>query len=85
MSDETPDDDTTPEPAPDAPLAPPQLRVVRGEPDAEQLAALLAVVAATGGGEEPAAPPARGRWADPAAFSREVGRPGPGGWRAAGR
>ncbi|MHA3703654.1 acyl-CoA carboxylase epsilon subunit [Jatrophihabitans sp. YIM 134969] len=64
----------------------PALRVVRGEPDAEQLAALLAVVAASGGGDDAPAPaPKRGRWADPAAFTRSSWRPGPGGWRAAGR
>ena len=58
----------------------PLLRVVRGEPTPEQLAALIAVVSArTAGGEEPEpAPPSR--WARP-----QLRRPlphGPGAWRA---
>ena len=70
----------------DASTTTPALRVVRGEPDAEELAALLAVVTAGGGcDDDPAGAPRRGRWADPAAVTRAAWRPGPGGWRAAGR
>nr|WP_285501840.1 acyl-CoA carboxylase epsilon subunit [Actinokineospora sp. NBRC 105648] len=61
----------------------PLLRVVRGTPDAAELAALTAVVLAAGssGGEaaEPAAPNA---WADRAAAVRRPLAHGPGAWRA---
>ena len=63
---------------------PPFLRVVRGEPTAEELAALVAVLAARGaGGAGGAGAPPRPRsaWADPAARLREPLRPGPSGWR----
>jgi hypothetical protein len=61
----------------------PRLRVVRGEPSPEQLAALVVVLAARGGGDGP--PPDRRprRWAD---RSRAIGaplRPGRGAWSAA--
>ena len=65
----------------------PQLRVVRGEPTPEELAVLTAVVTAAvsgGAGDEPA-PPARGRWNDPARQHRRPLLQGPGGWRAAVR
>jgi hypothetical protein len=58
---------------------PPFLRVVRGEPTAEELAVLVAVLAA-----RPAAvaAPVRPRpaWSDPARRLR-VARPGAGAWR----
>lgn len=61
----------------------PLLRVVRGNPDDAELAALTAVVAglASGGG---AAEPAQRRslWGDPAASMPRIGQPGPGAWRA---
>ncbi|WP_253866138.1 acyl-CoA carboxylase subunit epsilon [Prauserella halophila] len=63
------------------------LRVVRGEPDDTELAALTAVVAglAAGdggkGGEGGDAPP-RSRWADRAALVHAPPAPGPGAWRA---
>jgi hypothetical protein len=61
----------------------PFLRVVRGEPTAEELAALAAVLAARAAG---AAPPPRRRsvWAEPAARLRRPLRPGPGAWRRSG-
>ena len=61
------------------------LRVVAGNPSAEELAVLTAVVSAAGSGG--AAPPAvrRGRWNDPAAAHRRAWQPGPGGWQAATR
>jgi len=61
------------------------LRVVRGEPTPEELAALTAVVSAAGSGSADAAPepPRRGRWSDPAGTHRQPWRHGPGGWRAA--
>ena len=59
--------------------SPPLLRVVRGNPTPEELAALIAVVSTRGGAvEEPA--PARSLWAAPAL--RRPLSPGPGAWRA---
>ena len=60
----------------------PLLRVVRGEPTAEELAALVAVLAARSAAAA-APPPARPRsaWADPARRLGVAGRPGPGAWR----
>lgn len=57
----------------------PLLRVVRGEPTAEELAALVAVVAARAAAEPPPEPP-RSAWADPARrlFAPRVG---PDAWR----
>ena len=63
---------------PDSPL----LRVVRGEPTAEELAALVAVVTAratAGGGGGPAR---RTAWNDPARLVRTAVHVAPGGWRA---
>lgn len=63
----------------------PWLRVVRGNPDEVELAALTAVVAALA--SSPAAgsadQPARSRWSDPAIRLRAPLQPGPGAWRAA--
>jgi hypothetical protein len=57
----------------------PVLRVVRGEPDAAELAALVTVLAAASGSGEQAPAPARSSWADPA---RSVRAPLPrSGWR----
>jgi hypothetical protein len=65
----------------------PLLRVVRGEPTAEELAAVVAVLAVR---SRPAAvagpePPAAGGWADRTAALRRPLAPGPGAWRVAGR
>jgi Acyl-CoA carboxylase epsilon subunit len=62
------------------------LRVVRGDPTVEELAALTAVVAAAGASAEgsPREAP-RGRWSDPAHTHRRPVLPGPGAWRAAVR
>ncbi|TCP56175.1 acyl-CoA carboxylase epsilon subunit-like protein [Tamaricihabitans halophyticus] len=66
------------------PEARPMLRVVRGNPDDAELAALTAVVAGLGSDTEEAPPPrSRSRWADRAALVRGQLRPGPGAWRAA--
>ena len=59
-----------------------ELRVLRGEPSAEELAALVVVLRAVlvRAGPEDEAPPPQGSWADRAA---EV--PGrPGAWRRSG-
>ncbi|MEW2521264.1 acyl-CoA carboxylase subunit epsilon [Actinacidiphila alni] len=64
----------------------PDIRVVRGEPTAEELAALLAVWAGAAAGPEPGpqgAPYRRGRaWARGADLRTERG---PGLWRRGGR
>jgi hypothetical protein len=58
------------------------LRVVRGEPTDEELAALTVVLAAAAAAAETAAPtPARDRWSDPATRFRVALHPGPGAWR----
>ena len=59
---------------------PPVLRVVRGEPSAEELAALVAVLTARAAA--PAAPPPpRSVWADPTSRLRGTVRTGPDAWR----
>jgi hypothetical protein len=64
----------------------PALRVVRGEPTAEELAVVTAVIAAAGEGERAPAPRIRrGGWNDPAAILRRPLLPGPHGWRASAR
>lgn len=61
----------------------PALRIVRGEPTAEELAALTALVTAAAGGDAPAAAPlTRGRWNDPAHQHVRMPWPGPGAWTA---
>ena len=68
---------------PDVSEVRPALRVVRGEPTAEELAVLTALVAVAGsGGGSAAEPPSRGRWNDPAALHRSPLLAGPGAWRA---
>jgi acyl-CoA carboxylase epsilon subunit len=57
----------------------PFLRVVRGEPTPEELAALLAVLAARPA--PAAAPPLRSAWSDPGRRLGLTARPGPGAWR----
>lgn len=60
----------------------PLLRVVRGEPSDEELAALTAVIAAAASQPAPEPPAPRSAWADPAHRLRTPLRPGPGAWRA---
>lgn len=60
----------------------PLLRVVRGEPSDEELAALTAVLAAAGSQPVTEPPAPRSVWADPAHRLRAPLRPGPGAWRA---
>ncbi len=63
----------------------PLLRVVRGEPDDAELAALTTVVLGIVSGSVPATEPAsRSRWADRAALVRRPLPVGPGAWRASG-
>ena len=66
---------------PQAPL----LRVVRGEPTAEELAALTVVVASLSQRRPRRRPVPVGAWAERADVLRRPLLAGPGGWRASGR
>lgn len=58
--------------------APPLLRVVKGNPTPEELAALVAVVAARAGGSGPSdAPEPLSEWAKPERLARTPVFPGP--------
>ncbi|WP_024877808.1 acyl-CoA carboxylase subunit epsilon [Saccharomonospora piscinae] len=62
----------------------PLLRVERGAPDDEELAALATVVAGLASAASSAAaesPARRSRWSDPASRLRLPSRPGRGAWR----
>ena len=63
---------------PDRPL----LRVVRGDPSAEELAALVAVIAGRGAAAGEPESPVRPLWGRP--VLRPILTPGPGAWRATG-
>ncbi|GAB2961276.1 acyl-CoA carboxylase subunit epsilon [Amycolatopsis acidiphila] len=63
----------------------PFLRVVRGNPDDAELAAVTVVLAAAA--STPPAPPSperRSKWADRARLLRRSLHPGEGAWRASG-
>jgi hypothetical protein len=61
----------------------PLLRVVRGEPTPEELAALVAVLAARAGAGETEPPPApRSAWRDRSRYVRTTLPHGSGAWRA---
>jgi hypothetical protein len=64
----------------------PALRIVRGRPTPEELAALTVLVGTAAAGP-PAAPaaPLRGRWSDPAQQHARLPAPGPGAWAASFR
>jgi hypothetical protein len=63
----------------------PLLRVVRGEPTDEELAALVAVVTAKSAAAAAAAEePARSQWRNRSRNIRPPIGPGPGSWRASG-
>ncbi len=61
--------------------AEPLLRVVKGDPTPEELAALVAVLGSMGGGEAPA-PRRTPAWSAPRHRHREPHHHGTGGWRA---
>jgi hypothetical protein len=63
----------------------PLLRVVTGEPSAEELAALTVVVATLSQRRGGRRPVPVGGWAERADLVRRPVQPGPGGWRSAGR
>ena len=60
------------------------LRVVRGAPDDDELAALVTVVAALAGRVAAAPAPPRSPWRDRGRNIRPAIGPGPGAWRASG-
>ena len=60
----------------------PPLKIVRGNPTAEELAAIAALMAAGGGADEPVERVRRGGWSDPSWSHRRELLPGPNGWRA---
>jgi hypothetical protein len=62
----------------------PLLRVVKGDPTPEEVAALVAVIAAMGSGPAQDKPKPRSTWADPAHRMRSPLPHGPGGWRSSG-
>jgi hypothetical protein len=66
------DDDTTP-----------LLRVVKGDPTPEELAALVAVIAALGSSSAPA-PRRTPEWNSPRRLHRVPQHHGPDGWRSSG-
>ena len=61
---------------------PPVIRVERGNPTPEQLAALTVVLTAASGGSEVPAPPRRTLWTARSRYARPRPAVGPGGWRA---
>jgi hypothetical protein len=66
---------------PTEPASKPLLRVVKGNPTPEELAALVAVVAARSAAGVPAKPRPRSEWGHPIRAVRGVHRPGPDAWR----
>ncbi len=63
----------------------PLLRIVKGEPTAEEIAALTVVVAALSQRRERRRPAPIGAWAAYAGTHRRPLRHGVGGWQATGR
>ena len=60
----------------------PVLRVVRGDPSPEEVAALTAVIAAaSGGADEPQDTGPRSAWTERESLVRRRITPGPGAWR----
>ncbi len=65
------------------PATPPLLRVVKGDPTPEELAALVAVVAARQSARAATSTPKpRSEWGHPVRSHRRTLRVGPGQWRA---
>ena len=60
----------------------PMLRIVKGDPTAEEIAALVAVVAARAAAAAPKERPRRSEWAGHERRMRRPVHPSPGGWRA---
>ncbi|HEU5388852.1 MAG TPA: acyl-CoA carboxylase subunit epsilon [Streptosporangiaceae bacterium] len=69
----------------DQPGARPLLRVVRGDPTPEEIAALVAVLAARGGDQASSQPRSvKNAWSDRSRSLRRPLFPGPGAWRNSG-
>ena len=62
----------------------PVLRVVRGDPSEEELAALVTLLTARAASAAADRPQPRSAWADPARRLRAPLAPGPGAWRRSG-
>ncbi|UGQ14436.1 acyl-CoA carboxylase subunit epsilon [Yinghuangia sp. ASG 101] len=60
------------------------IKIVRGEPTPEELAAIVTVIAARSSAGAPAEAPAPSQWNAPARLVRTPLRPGPGAWQASG-
>jgi hypothetical protein len=60
----------------------PALRIVKGDPTPEEIAALVAVLARRGSGAAPPPPPRRSEWASHQRRMRPAVHPAPGAWRA---
>ncbi|CCH74781.1 hypothetical protein BN11_480017 [Nostocoides australiense Ben110] len=63
------------------PDARPVLRIVHGNPDAAQIAAIVAVLSAAGGDEEAAGPRRITQWSSPERAVRAPAHPSRGAWR----
>jgi hypothetical protein len=62
----------------------PHLRIVKGNPSDEELAALVAAVTTLGSAEEEPTSEPRSAWSDRRVLVREPLAHGPGAWRASG-
>jgi hypothetical protein len=62
----------------------PHLRIVKGNPSDEEVAALVAVVSSLGAAEESDEKKPRSAWSDRRVMVRESLPHGPGAWRASG-
>jgi len=80
------DDETTrtpqQEPAQESASGRPVLRIVRGDPTPEEIAALVTVLSARAAAVGEKEPPRRSEWAGHERRMRRPVHPGPGGWRA---
>jgi Acyl-CoA carboxylase epsilon subunit len=78
------EDEATPTPEQEPAPGRPMLRVVKGDPTAEEIAALVAVLAARSAAVGPKERPRRSEWAGHERRMRRPVHPSPGGWRASG-
>ena len=62
----------------------PLLKIVKGDPSPEEVAALVAVVGALGSAATAPAPSPRPEWNAPHRLLRPPHQPGPAGWRTCG-
>jgi hypothetical protein len=62
----------------------PHLRIVKGNPSDEEVAALVAVVSTLGATEESGSERPKSAWSDRRALVRESLPHGPGAWRVSG-